>query len=143
MVAATWQGLEQALAEGKTKAIGVSNMNHTDLALLLQTAKVVPAVNQCELSIGAHDDATIAFCQAHNIQYEAYSPLKAGEMKLPAVTAIAAAHGKSGAQVVLRWIVQQGHLLATSADNAGYDKEDLDLFSWSLTDADMATLSAI
>jgi diketogulonate reductase-like aldo/keto reductase len=93
--------------------------------------------------VGEHDDATIAFCRTHGIQYEAYSPLRGGEMTLPAVTAVAAAHNKSGAQVVLRWIVQQGHLLATSADNAQYDKEDLDLFTWNLTDVEMARLSAI
>lgn len=141
--AETWKGLEQALAAGKTRAIGVSNFNSTELAALLETASVTPAINQCKLSVGAHDDVTISFCKAHGIQYEAYSPLRGGEMSLPAVEKIGTSHGKSGAQVVLRWIIQQGHLLATSADNAGFDKEDLDLFDWSLTAAEMETLSAI
>eukprot|EP01052_Picozoa_sp_SAG31_P015010 SAG31_NODE_953_length_10799_cov_4.245657_1_plen_65_part_00 len=64
-------------------------------------------------------------------------------MELPAVKKIAAAHSKSGAQVVLRWIIQQGHLLATSSDKASWDREDLDLFDWELTAAEMATLSAL
>lgn len=141
--AATWEGLEEALKAGKTRAIGVSNFNATELAALLETAKVTPAVNQCQLSVGSHDDDTINFCRAHGITYEAYSPLRGHEMALPAVKKIAASHGKSGAQVILRWIVQQGHVLATSADNAQYDKEDMDLFSWSLTSAEMAILSAV
>ena len=141
--AATWKGLELALKAGKTRAIGVSNFNASELAALLETAEVTPAVNQCQMSVGSHDDATIAFCRAHAITYEAYSPLRGGEMSKPAVKQIAASHGKSGAQVILRWIVQQGHVLATSADNAEYDQEDMDLFSWSLTASDMATLTAI
>ena len=48
---------------GKTRAIGVSNFNATELAALLETAKTTPAVNQCSLSVGNHDDATIAFCE--------------------------------------------------------------------------------
>lgn len=100
-------------------------------------------MNQCQLSVGSHDDATINFCHAHGITYEAYSPLRGHEMSLPAVKKVAAGVGKSGAQVILRWIVQQGHILATSADNEEYDQEDMDLFSWSLSPADMATLSAI
>ena len=118
--AATWQGLEQALKAGKTRAIGVSNFNDTELGALLETAKVPPAVNQCQLSVGSHDDATIDFCRAHGITYEAYSPLRGNEMSQQAVKKIAATHGKSGAQVILRWIVQQGHILATSADNTEY-----------------------
>jgi len=142
-IADTWRALEDALSAGQTRAIGVSNFNASELAALLETAAVTPAVNQCKLSVGAHDDVTIAFCKAHAIQYEAYSPLKGGEMSLPAVKKIGASHGKSGAQVVLRWIVQRGHLLATSSDDAAYDREDLELFDWTLTAAEMATLSAI
>lgn len=143
MIAATWKAMEAAKAAGKARAIGVSNFNSSQLAALLDTAVTPPVVNQCLLSIGKKDEPTISFCQAHDIVYEAYSPLRGGEMSLPAVKAIAAAHGKSGAQVVLRWVLQQGHVLATSADNADYDKEDLDVFSWALTDKEMATLSAL
>eukprot|EP01050_Picozoa_sp_SAG11_P008583 SAG11_NODE_766_length_7274_cov_11.526690_5_plen_282_part_00 len=174
--AATWKGLEQAFKAGKTHAIGVSNFNSSELAALLETATITPAVNQCKLSVGSHDDKTIAFCKQHKIHCEcalaiclrnrrlvvlrkqckanpgifttvaadeAYSPLRGGEMELPAVKKIAAAHSKSGAQVVLRWIIQQGHLVATSSDKASWDREDLDLFDWELTAAEMATLSAL
>jgi diketogulonate reductase-like aldo/keto reductase len=66
---ALWKGLEQAKASGLVRAIGVSNYKAKDLMALQGT---VPAVNQCLMSVSLHDDATISYCQAHNITYEAY-----------------------------------------------------------------------
>lgn len=70
--AALWEGLEMALEQNLTRAIGVSSYKSTQLSALLEHAKVVPAVNQCDMSLKDHDDETIAFCQQHNITYEAF-----------------------------------------------------------------------
>ena len=75
----TWRALEDAKAAGKTAAIGVSNFSPAELKKLQQTAKVwPPALNQCSLSVGYHDDETIAYCDSHQITYMAYSPLCGG-----------------------------------------------------------------
>ena len=95
---ALWQGLEQALAQNLTRSIGLSNFNAAQITSLLKVAKVPPAVNQCDLSVGGQDtqcgprDAAIAFNQAHNITYEAWSPMKHCPFTDPTITKIATAH---------------------------------------------------
>lgn len=75
-VAATWRALEEAKAAGSSKAIGVSNFVPSDLEELKKTATTwPPAINQCSMSVGYHDDKTIAYCDANDIVYMAYSPL--------------------------------------------------------------------
>lgn len=154
-VAETWRALEDAKAAGTTGAIGVSNFAPSDLKALQKTAKLwPPALNQCSMSVGYHDDETIAYCDAHKIVYMAYSPLCGGSngsscthgsvMTIPEVQAIAASHNVSAAQVALKWIVQQGRPLATAVAKEEYAREDLDLWSWgNLSDDEMKTLAAI
>ena len=68
-----------ALEQNLTRAIGISSYRTEQIESLLKTAKVVPAVNQCDMSLKNHDDATIAFCQQHNITYEAFYAMKGCE----------------------------------------------------------------
>jgi diketogulonate reductase-like aldo/keto reductase len=68
--AGLWRGLEMALEQNLTRAIGISSYKSEQIESLLRTAKVVPAVNQCDMSLKNHDDATITFCQQHNITCE-------------------------------------------------------------------------
>ena len=68
-----------ALEQNFTRAIGISSYRTEQIESLLKTAKVVPAVNQCDMSLRNHDDATIAFCQQHNITYEAFYAMKGCE----------------------------------------------------------------
>ena len=155
-----WVEMEKALGIGLTKAIGVSNFNAALLAKLAADSRthVVPAVNQCNHAIGNHnashsprnggDDATVEYCLDHGISYSAYSPLEGLDgqdvWKLPAVANIAKAHNVSGAQVALKWLVQQGISVVTAAHNPTYIEEDIDLWSWgNLTTTEMATLAAI
>jgi diketogulonate reductase-like aldo/keto reductase len=154
-VAETWRALEDAKTAGKTRAIGVSNFVVSDLQALKASARDwPPAINQCSLSVGYHDDATMRYCDENKIVYMAFSPLCGGSngsscthgsvMSLPQVQAVAASHNVSAAQVALKWIVQQGRPLATAVARADYMREDLDLWSWgNLTDAEVATLTAI
>ena len=155
-----WLEMEKALAAGLTQAIGVSNFNGPLLATLAADPRtsVVPAVNQCNHAIGNHnashapstggDDSTVAYCQANNISYSAYSPLEGLDgqdiFDNPTVKAVAAAHGVSGAQVALKWLTQQGISIVTAAHNPAYIAEDIDLWSFGdLSAAEMTTLAAI
>ena len=147
---ATYKALEQALAQNLTRAIGVSNFKTEQIKEILATATTPPALNQCSMHIGGHDDDTIQFCKVQGITYEAYSPLGGDDLggrsvlTYPAVKSIAEAHSVSSAQVALRWVVQQGCTLATATGNPDYMAEDLaTLSSFSLTEAEMAILSAV
>ena len=146
--AALWKGLEEALAQGLTKAIGVSNFSPDDLTALLKTAKVPPAVNQCHMSIKAHDPERLSFCKAHNITYEAFDAMKGCDFTSPVIKKVAAAHSVGVAQVCLKWVLQTGAVIAVGTGSdaskvAEYSKEDLDLFSFELTAAEMDTLNKI
>ena len=96
-----------------TRSIGVSNFNSVQLAEVMATASVPIAANQCSMHIGGHDDDTIAFCKAHAIQYQAYSPLGGDDLggksilSYPEVVQVAQAHNITTAQVALRWVLQQ------------------------------------
>ena len=123
---------------------GVSNFAKGDIDAVLAVGGVGPAVNQCRMSVGNHDDETIAYGAARNITYEAYSPLRRVPLSDRRVTSIASAHGVKPAQVALRWIYQQGVAIATSpGTNAEHAKETLAIRSFALTGEEMRTLSEI
>jgi len=140
---ALWKGLEQAKASGLVRAIGVSNYKAKDLMALQGT---VPAVNQCLMSVSLHDDATISYCQAHNITYEAYEAMRTCPFKNPKALAIAKGHDATVAQVCLRWIYQRGCIMAVGtgskqADALAYAQENLGSFNFTLSQAEMETLN--
>eukprot|EP00937_MAST-01D_sp_MAST-1D-sp2_P003832 g3832.t1 len=142
--AAVWQGLQDALAQNLTRAIGVSNYGAAELQEVLGVGGTPPAVNQCSMAIGNHDDDTIAFCKKNKILYEAYSPLRRVDLTAAAITKIAGAHKATAAQVALRWINQQGVAIATSpGGNRQYALDDLAIGDFTLTSDEMSTLSAI
>jgi len=139
-----WRALQSAHANGLARAIGVSNFERADLDGVLSIGGTPPAINQCQMSIGSHDDTTRAYGLAHNITYEAYSPLRHVDLTDSRLTAIATHHAVSSAQVALRWIYQQGVTIATSpGTSATFIQEDLALGSFALTDDEMTTLAQI
>ena len=153
---ATWRGMEAVVKAGKARSIGVSNYaadspadHHNYLQDVMDIASIPPAVNQCGFCVGFDDNATTAYCKKHKITYQAYSPLGGPDiggkpvMDFKEVKAIAAAHGKSAAQVALRWVLQQGHALVTATVDPSYVKEDLDLWSWKLSDSEMRQLNSV
>ena len=147
-IKAQWAGLEQALAQNLTRAIGVSNFNSEQIEDLLAYANVIPAVNQCLMGVASHDDATIATCKKHNITYEAYGAMKGCNFTSPIITGIGANHNKTSAQVCLRYVLDRGCALAvgtgTSADDAkAYAKEDLSIFDFKLSASELAQLNAL
>jgi len=154
---ATYKALENALAAGKTRAIGVSNFNASMLQALIPLINVKPAVNQCSHAVGSHnathepelggDDMTATFCKANGISYSAYSPLGGLSgidiFNNPTVIQIGKGHNVSSAQVALRWLVQQNISIVTAADKHEYIVEDMDLFSFQLTKTEMSQLADI
>lgn len=144
---ALWKGLEQALAAGLTRAIGVSNYNAAEIAQLKVTT-TKPALNQCRMGVDSHDDATISYCQKFGITYESYDALKGCPTTDSRVKTIAAAHNKTADQICLRWVLERGCAVAAGTGNdpktvGQYAKENLDIYSWSLTATEVDTLNKI
>lgn len=143
----TYRFLEALIEQGKARAIGISNFKAADLDAFMPEVTVRPSVNQCEFSIGNHDDATLKRCQELGITYSAYSPLGGlndlDVLHHPDVTAVAAAHGRSTAEVALRWVTQQGVVAVTASDKESHQKSDLSIFDFDLTEDEMKRLAAI
>jgi len=105
----TWRVLEEIYASGRAKAIGVSNFLIHHLEDVLREGKVAPAVNQIEFHPYLVQPELRRFCQSRKIQVEAWSPLMQGHVAaVPAIQELAKRHGKSPAQIVLRWDLQHG-----------------------------------
>ena len=141
---AVWKALQMAHSVDLARAIGVSNFAKADLDAVASLGGQQPALNQCSMSIGSHDDATIKLCKSRNITYEAYSPLRHVDLGDKRIATVAAAHNKSAAVVALKWIAQQDIVVATSpGTNPEYVAEDLALPSFTLSEEEMATLAKI
>jgi diketogulonate reductase-like aldo/keto reductase len=144
--AKTWEVLEDYVAQGKLKSIGVSNFNVNQLQRIINVAAVPIAVNQIEYNVFHHNEEIIAFCDANNITVEAWSPLNGAHggksvFKDETVLAIAGKHNVSAAQVALRWIVQRGHVFTVLTSNPDHQANDADLWSFELADDEVDTLT--
>jgi len=146
-IQAQWKAFEEMYAQNKTRAIGVSNYCQSCFECLFKTAKVVPAVNQVQYHVGMGDDpiGLATYLKSKGIAMQAYSPLGDGSSELISgnlTTSIGKAHGKTGAQVALKWIAQKSVSLVTKADRVDYLAEDFDLWDWQLSPGEMEQLSA-
>lgn len=140
----TYNALETLYHAGRVRAIGVSNFEPAHLHRLLDATEVVPAVNQVELHPWLQQRELRALHAELGIATQAWSPLARGQLLAdPALAAIAAAHGKSVAQVVLRWHVQSGHLVIPKASSQERIAANLHIFDFALSDADMAVIAAM
>jgi len=141
----TWRAFEKLYADGRVRAIGVSNFHIPHLRRLLEEGTVVPAVNQIELHPQLPQDELREFHAEHGIVTEAWSPLARGGAVLaePVVTAIAERVGKSPAQVVLRWSLQLGNVVLPRSVTPSRIEENLELFDFSLTDEDLAAIAGL
>ncbi len=146
-VYAAWRDLEALYREGVVRAIGVSNFGPDRLIDLINFNTVTPAVNQIETHLYCQQQAARPWLQKYGVAQQAYAPLgqnRIGEMfALPAVTAAAAAHGKTPAQVALRFLVQQGIAVIPKSTHPDRIRENIDIFDFSLTEAEMAALRAL
>jgi diketogulonate reductase-like aldo/keto reductase len=141
----TWRAMERLYLEGRIRAIGVSNFQPDHLTRLLETAEVVPTVNQVELHPYLQQRETRAANDAAGIATEAWSPLAKGGDLLgdPVVTALAEKHGRTPAQVVLRWHLQLGTIVIPKSVTPSRIEENLDVVGFDLDDDDMAALAGL
>ena len=142
--AGAWKAMEEAYKEGKVRAIGVSNFMQHHLEALLETAEIVPHVNQILLAPGCDQKDLVDYCQERDILLEAYSPLGTGSIfGNEDVEAVAERNGKSVAQVALRWSLQKGFLPLPKSVTPKNIKANLDIFGFDLSEEDMAVLDKI
>ncbi|MFE2646692.1 aldo/keto reductase, partial [Streptomyces nigra] len=141
----TYKAFEKLLADGRVRAIGVSNFLPEHLERLIEETSVVPAVNQIELHPHLQQHASRDFHAAHGIATEAWSPLGSGKglLEVPAIVAIARKHGRTPAQVVLRWHLQIGNVVIPKSVTPSRIKENIDVFDFSLDDEDLVLIIAL
>ena len=142
--AETWKAFEELYEAGKIRAIGVSNFRQHHIEELMKTAKIAPMVNQLRLCPGDTQDELVAYCRERDILLEAYSPLGTGTIfSVPQMNTIAMDYGKSVAQICIRWSLQNGFLPLPKSVNEDRIKENLDVFGFELSDADMKTIAGL
>jgi 2,5-diketo-D-gluconate reductase A len=142
--AATWQALVELRDAGLTRSIGVSNFQPDHLDAIVAATGVVPAVNQIEVHPYFDNPARHA-TQRHGALVQAWSPLGqgGGELTDPVVTALADKHGKSPAQVVLRWHLDRGDIVFPKSTHRERLAENLDVFDFSLSADEVTSLNAL
>jgi len=144
---AQWKVVEDFYKAGKAKAVGVSNFCPSSLECIMQTATVTPAVNQVQYHVGMGVDpiGVKSASESYGIHLQAYSPLGNGESDLitgDLVTSVGNNHGKTGAQVALRWIQENDVSVATKTTKTSHMAQDLDVFNFELTAAEKKQLDA-
>jgi 2,5-diketo-D-gluconate reductase A len=141
----TYRAFEKIHADGRAKSIGVSNFLPEHLAQLLDATSVIPAVNQIELHPRLQQRAARAFHAEQGIATEAWSPLGQGKglLDVPAIVAIAQKHGRTPAQVVLRWHVQLGNVVIPKSVTPSRIVENIDVYGFALDTEDIAAISAL
>ena len=141
-----WRALEELYAAGKARAIGVDNFTPDKLADFVFWNKVKPAVNLIECNAFFQREEDRRYMESRNIQMQAWSPLAAGQGRLfenETLRTLAAAHNKTVAQVVLRWLVQRNIVPLVKSANPERMRENLDIFDFALTDAEMQQIAAL
>ena len=142
----SWETLAEIRATGRARSIGVSNFLVPQLERLLTETDIVPAVNQIELHPAYQQAELTAFAREHGVQIEAWGPLGQGKYPLleeSVVTAAAEAHGKTPAQVIIRWHLQNGNILFPKSNRRERMIENLDVFDFELSHTELATITAL
>lgn len=139
-----WRALETLYQEGRVKAIGVSNFQIHHLEDVMGTGTIKPMVNQVELHPLLAQTDIHDFCKEHGIQLEAWSPLMQGQLlDNPTLKALAERHGKSIAQVILRWDLQRGIVTIPKSTKEHRILENGSIFDFELTNEDMAAINSM
>jgi 2,5-diketo-D-gluconate reductase A len=140
----TWRALEKLYAEGVVRAIGVSNFLEPHLDRILSEGTMLPAVNQFEIHPSFQQAALTKYSLDRDIAIEAYSPLgQARDVGDPTVRSIAAAHGKTPAQVILRWHVQQGFIVIPKTVTPHRVAENIDIFDFELSESELGQIGGL
>jgi methylglyoxal/glyoxal reductase len=140
----TWQAMEELRAAGKTRAIGVCNHLESDLDDLLSHATVAPAIDQVELHPYLQRAALREYCRGHSITVQAWAPLMKGRAGgVPELVEISRKHGKSPAQVALRWLLQHGVTAIPKSIHRERIAENADVFDFELSEREMAGIDSL
>ncbi|NTW38611.1 MAG: aldo/keto reductase [Cellulomonadaceae bacterium] len=145
-VYSSWRGMQDLYRQGVIKAIGVSNFYPDRLVDLINHNEVTPAVNQVETHPYFQRADYQALMTERGVQLEAWGPLAEGRNGIftdPVLTAVAETHGKSVAQVALRWLIQRGVVVIPKSVRPERMAENIDVFDFSLTDDEMSTIAAL
>ncbi|MBN1192229.1 MAG: aldo/keto reductase [Coriobacteriia bacterium] len=140
----TWKAMERLLDEGLVRAIGVCNHLEHHLEDLLLTSRVPPMVNQYEFHPWLQQRPLLGYCMENHIAVEAWAPLMRGRVtEVPELVLIGRRHGKSPAQIALRWLLQQG--VATIPKSVHRDRiaENADIFDFTLDDGEMRSIGLL
>ncbi len=141
-----WHALEELYETGQVKTIGVDNFTPDRLADFLFFQNVKPAVNMIECNAFFQREDELQYLKEQNIQMQAWSPLSAGAGSLftnERLTAIAAQHKKSVAQVVLRWLIQRGIVPVVKSANPKRMQENIEIFDFELTEKEMKAIASL
>lgn len=142
-----YRHLEEAYKAGKVRAIGISNFPIEELRRLLGESEIKPSLIQVECHPYFPQTELKALLKEHNIALQAWYPLggrgNASIMSEPVIAEIAKTHGKSPAQVILRWHVQLGHSIVPGSKTPSHIAENLDLFDFELTNEEMAQINGL
>ncbi|MBO2457199.1 aldo/keto reductase [Actinomadura violacea] len=141
----TWRAFEKLKEDGRIRSIGVSNFTVDALRRVMDESGTVPAVNQIELHPYFQQDGLRAFHQENGIHTEAWAPLGQGQGLLddPALARIAQAHGRTPAQVVLRWHVQVGNVVIPKSVTPRRIAENIDVFGFDLAPEEMQAIGEL
>lgn len=140
----TWRALEKLYKDGKARAIGVSNFQIHHLKDILENSSEKPAVNQVELHPLLSQTELRAFCSEHNIKVQAWSPIARGRVLEDSdIKEIAQRHGKSAAQIILRWHLQNGIMVIPKSVKKDRLRENADIFDFELTEDEMKQMNAL
>ncbi len=145
-----WKDMEKAVAQGKVRTLGISNFDADSAAFnrLMREAAIKPAVLQMECHPYAQRIDVRETMKQHGIQVECWFPLGGAMsdgmlLKDPVINSIAQAHGKTAAQIILRWHIQEGFSVIPGSKNPQHIQENINIFDFELTDDEMAQIRAL
>lgn len=141
-----WRAMEDAYKEGKLRAIGVSNFYPHTLTNFCETVEIKPMVNQVELHPYFTQENALETMKYYEVQPEAWAPLGGGRYKPfddPMLQKIAAAHGKTVGQVILRWNVQRGVVVIPKSTHKERIEENIDIWDFTLTEEEMKRIASL
>ncbi|SIR35582.1 2,5-diketo-D-gluconate reductase A [Aeromonas sp. RU39B] len=141
-----WRDMEALQAKGRIRAIGVSNFHPDRVMDLIMHSHTVPAVNQIETHPFHQQSAVAEFLRDNGVQIESWGPFAEGRNNLfgnPLLSGLAQKHGRSVAQIVLRWLLQRGVVAIPKSTNAGRIAENFQVFDFELDAVEMATIATL
>ena len=141
-----WKAMEEAVAAGKVRSIGLSNFPEHKIQQILDVATIVPAVLQVEINPYWNQHALKQFLAGKDVTFEAWYPLGHGDAKLlgePVFARLAQKYGKTPSQVILRWHIQEGNVVFPKTLNPEHMRENLDIFDFELAADEMAEINSL